>query len=127
MDKHIFTDLIKKDKYQVLLFVCPANIPLNLGLHPWFVLNNQGELSRWEVLTRNNAKHPELGHLHRNRFPPFQGIGMFPFSEKPFWKSVFAGSIEGEAGSAAKRMIQFIEASPQTYPFLNRYRFRGPN
>lgn len=35
--------------------------------------------------------------------------------------------IEGDEGSLAAKMAEFIERSPETYPFKNQYRFRGPN
>ena len=35
--------LLKTDKYQVLLFSCPCNIPFNFAEHHWFVTNKQGQ------------------------------------------------------------------------------------
>lgn len=41
-----FGHLIDKEKYQVFVMGSPSNIPLNFALHPWFVLNKQGSISR---------------------------------------------------------------------------------
>ncbi|KKT21937.1 MAG: hypothetical protein UW07_C0051G0001, partial [Candidatus Nomurabacteria bacterium GW2011_GWF2_43_8] len=64
--------LIDKDKYQVFLYACPANVPLNFASHPWFVVNKLGSVSRWEVLFRNTPHSTKWGHLYMNFFPPFQ-------------------------------------------------------
>ena len=69
-----FEALINPNIYQVFLFSCPANIPLNFAAHTWFVANKRGELSRWEVLFGKNRSKTCWGHLHLDFLPPFQGI-----------------------------------------------------
>lgn len=119
-----FQQLVNKEKYQVFLFACPANVPLNFALHTWFVINKQGSISRWEVLFRKIQRKKSWGHLYTDFFSPFQGIEIFTFSQKYFWKGKLLGQIEGET---AKRMIEFIESSPTKYPYCYKYFLRGPN
>lgn len=119
-----FQQLINKDKYQVFLFICPGNIPFNFASHPWFVVNKQGLVSRWEVLFRDILHEARWGHLYENFFSPFQGIEIFPFVQKYFWKGKLLGYIEDET---AKRVIEFIEKSPEIYPYRYKYFLTGPN
>jgi len=122
--------LVKKDKYQVFLFACPANLPFSFATHSWFVTNKKGLLSRWEVLFRKHACETSWGHLHKNAFLPFRGIHVFPFSnsDRYFWQNVrLIGHIGGEMGSLAYRMTDFIESSAQKYPLCNSYSLTGPN
>ncbi|OGZ07134.1 MAG: hypothetical protein A3D65_03590 [Candidatus Lloydbacteria bacterium RIFCSPHIGHO2_02_FULL_50_13] len=119
-----FQHLIDKEKYQVIIFGCPSNIPFNFALHPWFVVNKQGSISRWEVLFRKIRREKSWGHLYMNFFPPFQGIEILPFSQKYFWKGKLLGQIEGDV---AKRMAEFIENSPTKYPYCDKYFLSGPN
>jgi hypothetical protein len=115
---------LDKDKFQIFLFVCPGNIPFNFVAHPWFVVNEKGEISRWEVLFRKIDRESSWGHLYKNFFPPFQGIEVFPFVEKYFWRGKLLGKIEGEV---AERMAKFIKDSPVSYPYTQKYFLSGPN
>ena len=124
MDNKNFQQLVNKEKYQIFLFVCPGNIPLNFASHLWFVVNKHGLISRWEVLFRKIQRETSWGHLYKNFFSPFQGIEIIPFSQKYFWKGKLLGKIEGET---AKQMAEFIESSPTIYPFCNKYFLSGPN
>ncbi len=119
-----FHQLVSKEKYQVFLFVCPGNIPFNFAAHPWFVINKQGAISRWEVLFRKVQRKTSWGHLSMDFFPPFQGVEIIPFSQKYFWKAKLLGHSEGES---AKQMAEFIENSPTTYPYCDTYFLSGPN
>jgi|SRR3990167_2694204 len=93
-----FDKLIKSEKYQVFLLICPANLPFSFAIHPWFVINRKGIVSRWEVSFEARKRELSWGHLNKNLFPPFQGIEVFPFSEKYFWTGKVSSSIEGEGG-----------------------------
>jgi len=114
--------LIDPDKYEVFVLYCPANVPFVFAIHPWLVCNEKGKISRWEVLFRANGDKA-WGHLHLNRFPPFSGIGIFPFSEKWLWRGRLLGRVEGEA---AKKMIDFIKTSKTDYPH-KKYSLGGAN
>lgn len=120
-------NLIRKDCYQVFLFVCPANLPFSFAAHPWFVVNRKGAVSRWEVLFSKRQLGTSWGYLSRNSFPIFQGIGIVSFSEKYFWKSTLLSRIEGNEGSLAAEVAEFIEQSPYQYPYRERYALLGPN
>ncbi len=126
MQNQNLESFVKQDSYQVFLFVCPANIPFSFAIHPWFVVNKQGVLSRWEVLYRKNVKMPEWGHIHKDVLPAFSGIEMFPFSQNYFWKGTLKLIVEDSAG-VASNLIQCIENSPLTYPYRSLYHLLGPN
>ncbi len=113
-----------KRKFQVFLFVCPGNIPFFFALHPWFVINEYGALSRWEVLFRKTEREGTWSHLSENNFPPFQGIEVLPFVGKYVWRGKLLGKIEGEE---AQQMASFIKNSPNTYPYTQKYILTGPN
>jgi len=119
-----FQQLVDKEKYQVFIFACPGNIPFNFALHPWFVVNKRGSISRWEVLFRKIERETSWGHLYMNFFSPFQGIEIFPYSQKYFWEGKLLGQIEGDV---ARRMAEFIENSPTKYSYCDKYFLSGPN
>ncbi|MFA7286167.1 MAG: DUF3750 domain-containing protein [Patescibacteria group bacterium] len=123
-DSKKFDELIDNEKYQVFLFTSSGNIPFHFAAHPWFVINNRGLISRWEVLFRKMYHETNGGHLYKNFFPLFQGIEVVHFSRKSVWKAKLLGSIEGDT---AKKMVSFIENSYSTYPFRDRYFLTGPN
>src|SRR3989338_3846576 len=133
-----FETLLRSDLYQVFLFTCPAVIPFNFAVHPWFVINKKGDIERfgvgrtageqrWEVFWRPEKDKENWGHLHRNSLPPTHGIPMFSFSQKYFWRGTLRGHIEGDEGSVAHKIAEFIEHSPDTYPHCYRYSLKGPN
>lgn len=123
-DSEEFIAQVNKEAYQVFLFVCPGNIPCMVGTHSWFILNDHGALSRWEILFRNMHIPSSWGHLYKNFFPIYQGIEIFPYLQWIFWKPKILGKAEGDL---AKRMIDFIEQSPATYPYCNTFVITGPN
>ena len=127
MNNKKFYNLIKKDKYQVFIFICPGMIPFNFFSHPWFVINKKGILSRWELLFRKNRNKTSWNHLHKNFLPIFQGIEIFPFTHRYFWKSRLLGFIEGNKDSTARLIIKLIESSKKIYPYNNKYFLTGPN
>lgn len=120
-----FQNLIKNDTYQVFIFDCPAYFPFNFARHPWFVLNKKGEISRWEVRQEENKLTGS--HLYLDAQPPFQGINVSFFPKKYFWKPELIGQIEGDENSSAKKVIDFIENSNSTYPYIYQYSLIGAN
>lgn len=129
MNEQDFNRLLKNDKYQVFLFACPATLPYAFARHPWFVVNQKGNISRWEIFWRPQYGHLlRWGHLHKDFFPPLQGIEMFFLSQKHFWGSgTLRGYVEGDEGSLAARMAACIECSGETYPYCRTYSLLGPN
>lgn len=124
-----FQKLVKQSGYQIFLFICPASIPFNFAIHPWFVCVKNGEISRWEVRYTKNKLNPDIGkHLHQNFLPPFSGINMITNVTKWFfWDAKLLGHIEGGENSAAENMYNFIEKSKDKYPYRNKYLLWGPN
>jgi len=125
--KSEFEKLIHKDKYQVFLFCCPATIPFSFAIHPWFVINKKGNISRWEILYRKKQNDTSWDYLHKNYLEPFSGIPALPYSQLFPWDAKFLGFIEGDGNSAAFRMSEEIEHSPESYPYCLTYSLRGPN
>lgn len=113
--------------YQVFLFGCPANAPFSFALHPWFVVNNRGRLSRWEVLWTQGRCSTYWGHLHRDFLSPAQGIEVLPFPSRYYWKGRVLAFGEGDSGSSVSRLALCIECSYESYPHTQRYKLAGPN
>lgn len=117
--------MVDKNSYQLFLVTCPAGFPFGFFRHPWFVLNNKGILSRYEVFWIPQKIENRWGHLHKDFYPPFQGISQIPFTEKYFWKNLdLRGVVKGEG---AQKMIEFIESSPKIYPSIEKYALLGIN
>lgn len=124
--------VLQKDAYQVFLFTCPATLPFSFATHPWFVVNRKGTVSRYGVSWRavkneESSRGTYRGHLHLDSRSPEEGIGIFPFVERYVWHGRILNSIEGDDGSLAQRMADFIEQSFTTYPYAERYSLFGPN
>jgi len=124
---HSLAQLLRNDKYQVFLFSSLATIPFCFVRHPWFVVNREGVLSRWEVFWEPSRSQKSWGHLHKDFYPPEQGIEMFFFPSNYFWPGTLDMYIEGGRGSLAHKMADFIEASPEKYPRCYQYSLLGPN
>lgn len=123
-----FEKILDPNAYQVFFFCSPAAIPLAFACHPWIVINNKGVVSRYEVFWRPQKWHDRWGQLHKNFYPPTQGLAVLPFTEKFTWKRVsFLGYVTGEKGSLAEEMLHFVESSSETYPYRERYALHGPN
>jgi len=125
MKKDLFEKLVDKEKTQVFLFTCPAHLIFSFAVHPWFVINERGALSRWEVLHRDVKWKTKWGHLYRDIYSPFRGIEVIsPSSSSLYWKPKLVAKLEG--GDAIK-MAKVIKESPQIYPYSNSYSYTGPN
>ncbi len=122
-----FKKLVHPDRHQVFLFTCPAEIPFNFARHPWFVINNKGVLSRWEIFWHPEDAILRWGHLHQDYYAPFEGIERSLYSKRRFKDVRLGGVVEGSEGSVAQQMAAAIEATPQTYPHRDHYVLRGPN
>lgn len=59
--------------YEVFLCSNPAPIPINFAVHTWFVINENGSFSRYEILSRKNKNKPS-NHLHINHEKCFEGL-----------------------------------------------------
>lgn len=114
-------------KYQASLYYSRAHMPFWFASHCWIVINNNGVVSRWEVLFRKHACPTSWGNLHKNYLPPNVGIEIIPYYLKYLWKGYLIGSIEGDENSTAQKLVNFVENSYLNYPFRDRYFFIGPN
>ncbi len=100
-----------------------TDIP-NLGFiaeHHWFVINDAGQQTRWEVWQFANVITNEIGeswdHLHRDLMPPEQGVRNGPAHKLQEW-----------SGEAAAYLTDRIRKSPENYPWCSKYRYwPGPN
>lgn len=122
-----FEKLVKKDKYQVFLFTSPATVPFCFVRHPWFVTNRKGVIARWDIFWEPERHATSWGYLHKDFQHSYRGIEMFFFSPKYFWRASLEAYVEGNDGSVAHRMAEFIETSPQAYPHCNEWSLLGPN
>lgn len=112
---------IDREKFQVLILYCPAYFPFNFFRHPWFVLNEKGNVSRWEV--RHHINKQNNNYLFVNNQNPFEGINKFPYI-KSKWNARFLKLIEGDL---AEKITNFIKTSGDKYPYINNYCLNGPN
>jgi hypothetical protein len=120
--------LVDRDLYQVFLLACPCRLPVPFAQHMWFVVNKKGELSRWEVLLEKNCCGvPSWGHLHKDALPVFASFGVIEMKGRAPWGATLVRCVEGDEDSAAHRLAQFIEKTPQIYPYLEKYNLTGPN
>jgi hypothetical protein len=122
-----FQKLIKKDKYQIFLFTCPCSMPISFASHNWFVINKKGEVSRWEVAHKKWEIKDRWGYLCKNLLQPTQGTEVVYTFKRWHYNSKLLGCIEGDENSVAKRAVDFIENSRETYQFKDTYHFIGTN
>ena len=126
MNKKEFLKLIKKDKFQVFLFITP--IPFNFITHPWFVIVQKGTYTRWEVWGKQNMFQKSWGHVHQCSHKPWQGMKRILFRKTNRFESKLIGVIEGKEGSIAEKMGKYIIRNSKTYKHTYTYRFvPGPN
>jgi hypothetical protein len=115
---------INPNTYQVFLCTCPAIMPYSLARHTWLVINDHGDIERWEVLYFNNNQNQAWGHIHKNFYSPFEGIRVFPFTENLHWPVSIRSKVDGRQ---AQNLIKTIRSTPDSYPHADRYELFGPN
>ena len=118
--------LIDKDKYQVFILMSSAALPFITFHHPWLVINEKGNLSRFEIRHTHN-KDRALGYLHIDAQEFFQGLPLFYGFNHFFQPTKLIKLIEGDDNSLANRIVEFIKDSPKKYELLGKYSFLGPN
>lgn len=130
MEQAEFEALLKPNAYQVFLFSCPPSMPLSFACHPWFVVNKKRAASRYEVIASPAMYNLKChGHLCVDALPPWRGLRILrSWRHRGYiWPSKLLYVLEGDEHSLAARMAEFIENSPQSYPYRNRYAYTGPN
>jgi hypothetical protein len=115
---------MKSTATSVSLYASLANLPFFMAIHPWFVVEKNGKLSRWEVTFETGRGENSWGHLRLDQLPAYSGIEVLPLDIQLYWPSWRIATVKGEV---ARQMTEFIEASPQTYPYRNKYALTGPN
>lgn len=118
--------LIDKEKFQVFVCMSSAALPFITFRHPWFVINEKGKISRYEIKRSRNVDK-NMGYLHINAQKPFEGMPFFFGINYFFQDTVLLKTIEGLEDSSAKKMIDFIKSSSKNYPLIRRYSLIGPN
>lgn len=124
MNSNELEKLIKKDEYQVFILRSPASLPFIFSVHPWLVINKKGEIHRYEIrhyFSKNGT------YLHIDTQPPFQGLPLFWPIQKFFQKVRLIKVIEGDENSKARQLVDVIENSEKSYPYLKKYAFLGAN
>jgi hypothetical protein len=115
---------IDNSKYQVFILESGTAFPLMGGIHPWIVINKKGKLARYEI---RHYLSDAGTYLHINAQPPFQGLPLIWPIQKFFQKTKLLKMVEGDENSRAKQLVDKIENSVSTYPYLNTYAFLGAN
>jgi hypothetical protein len=103
-----------------------AKIPGFPGIfadHYWFLVQHDSNgqyhqtCDRWEVWQHSYQNGSCWGHLHKNLLAPYQGVGNGPSRLIRQW-----------IGDEGLLLMEIIESSPSSYPFLEKYRYwPGPN
>ena len=100
----------------VELRAAPLPVIGPIAVHCWFVVDDAGRVSRWEVWQTPDAGGLSIGHVHRDLKRPDEGVGGGPPRTLARW--------EGDAAGHIKQVLEKIEA----YPHCRRYRYwPGPN
>lgn len=110
------------NQFQVAIMYSPVSLPLFIGSHPWFVINDCGNFSRYEVL-HIRSHNPEHVHVFCNFLPPFVGLPIIWGIKKWFWR---AHTLQVLSGGDAQKLAYVLQTSLQNYPY-KYYRFLGPN
>ena len=116
-------DFSSSDTHPHVVSLWASKIP-HLGAiaeHNWFVIDDCGEQTRWEVWQTANVICNDFGeswdHLHRDLLPPTQGVGNGAAYLLKVWND-----------DTAYQLIQRIRSSPVKYPWCSKYRYwPGPN
>jgi len=126
--KKEFDKLIKRDKFQVFLFMSKLYIPFNFAVHLWIVTSAKGKIDRWEVWQKKNSNKTSWGYLHKNLVEPSIGIEKYLHKNLPRNNSKIVGYQEGNENSLAQRIIKFLNKNAKNYPFKDKYKlYPGPN
>ncbi len=119
-----YKHLLDPSKYQVFLFTSNSVIPFSFIKHPWFVVNNKGDISRWEITL---VKAAQKKFVTKDYSPPFIGSDIFHMGKNLSWKAELRGYATGDEYSYVKQMVDMILQSSTNYPFKNIYKYLGPN
>jgi hypothetical protein len=119
-----YKNLINLSKQQVFLFTSNAIMPFSFTRHPWFVVNNKGDISRWEIIVDPNK--PDV-FVTKDFCDPWLGSAIFPFNNKFYWKERLEGYVTEDENNNIEPLVKLILNSEKEYPFNNLYLYLGPN
>jgi len=122
-----FKTLLKPENYQVFLFAAALPVPLNFAVHGWFVIHGNGITERWEFGRFSDSPHPSKIGVLKNFMTPTSGMRKYPWKTKKGTQAKLLGSIEGNEGSLAHQMFDFIRNETPNYPLQDKYVLTGPN
>lgn len=112
-------------EYQVSLFVSRCNLPIFFAVHPWFVVRENGQVTRYEVRFIKDKANQGSPYIHVNFLGPYTGLGVLPpMFSGPRWKAKLVGNV---SGPEASKVIEIIISSHNTYPFIAQSGLFGPN
>ncbi len=102
-------------------------MPFHFAVHPWIVINENGVITRYEIIHKEYQGKSRDGYLYKNFYEqPDQGILKSPFHSS-HWTSRLLGEISGDENSLAHEVVNFIKENNSKYPFKNTYHLLGPN
>lgn len=134
MLKAEFDDLIARshEDYRVFVFASRMPFPFSAFLHTWIVIVDHGKVSRYDVWGWQKRCETSWGHLHLNLYEPWVGVRKFPSKRSDpaavRSKGFVLNSIDGNVGSVAHKIVEFVKTQVHSYPYINSYRyFPGPN
>ena len=118
-----FMNFVDKSKFQAFLFSSRVGMPYFFARHPWIVLNEKGELTRYEVMLK--AK-PNGSHVYKRIRNFSVALKKYNRVDSPYWKkSCLLFKVEGES---ARKLIDFMKNVEEEYPFSKEYNMSsGPN
>jgi len=112
---------VNENHHTVSLWASKIPVIGAIAEHNWFVINDCGEQTRWEVWQTANVICNDVGeswdHVHRDLLPPEQGVG-----------NGAAYKLEEWSGETALYLMNRIRSTPEQYPWCSKYRYwPGPN
>jgi hypothetical protein len=109
---------------KISLYLCRVPFPFSFAYHPWFVVETDNEIERWEVMEYRNKKQ-KLCYIHKNAFPPHRGL------RRVFNVSMF-GCMNSQChlvfpDRESENIYKVLKDCIKTYPYRGIYRYWGPN
>lgn len=127
IDHNKLKGFLSNHQYQVFILSSHIPWPFSLWRHFWFVIKKGSELERWEFGKFRRSPHKNNIGVVKDLLPFTEGMNKYIYSTSPRAKSYLHHYIEGNSGSLAERMVNFIGQRADEYPLGHRYRYLGPN
>ncbi len=116
--------------FKVALCSSPMPWPLSFAVHLWFVVEHDGEVTRFEVWAP--IWITDATTVVTNALPPYAGFRSSYFYSIQAPKKVGGVSVlatyQGDGDSVAAALYEVLRNASENYPFSRRYRlWPGPN